>query len=84
MALTLRDIIKQCQDGEQPDVDDLVHAILALNSLSAFDTQDFMSLAHDESGVFNNPEFRLEEHWRRWKGAYDTPPKKWMGMEETR
>lgn len=76
---TLLEITEAIKDGEKPTYEELYYSVIALQALHHFDSHYLIELAYDESGPFNNPEFKAEESFKRNKKAFATPPKDYVG-----
>ncbi len=79
MSKTLGDIVEAVKDGERPEYDELLYAVIALESLRHFNHSALLRLSSDKPSIINNAEYQAEESFRRDKGAMSTPPIKWVG-----
>lgn len=75
---TLYDIITDAQDGNRPEYDDVLYALLALDALSTLDAATIRKLAFEKPsqaicGMY------AEESFQRMKRALDVPPRQWLG-----
>jgi len=75
---TLFEIIEAAKSGEQTTQEELLFAVLALDSLSTFDAMDIRRPA--EMGGENSVAYlRYSEHHRRWHTALNASPEVWLG-----
>ena len=76
---TLLEIIESAKDGEMPTHEECYWAMLALDALLYFDHHDMQNLTQRPQNILNNPQFYVEEQFKRHKTAFSKSPKDWVG-----
>ena len=79
MSSNLIDIIETVKDGGQPEYEDLLYAVIALEALRHFDSSALRRLGFAKPSAKNNAEYQAEESFQRAKRAMQKPPKEYVG-----
>ena len=84
--MTLYEIIESVKSNEPVDREDMIYAILMLDSLWFFEKRVIRDLADAKRGtriamLNGDPLFQEKESFRRTKTALDKNPKEWMGWD---
>jgi len=82
--MTLDEIIETVKSNKPVDTEDMIYAILMLDSLWFFEKRAIRDLADAKRGIRKamlngDPLFQEKESFRRTKISVDKNPKEWMG-----